>query len=78
MIFCTRKAKKEKVGDHKLILFRSFIKYSADEFEKALGKVMFPNYERYCNVNKGYNDFFQKLILIEVTNNIAPLRTARI
>ena len=44
--------------------------------EKALGKVTFPNYERYHNINKAYNDFSQNLI--EVVNNIAPLKTARI
>ena len=76
MIFCTRKIKKEKVGGHKQISFRSFKTYSVDEYEKALGKVTFPNYEKYHNINKAYNDFFQKLI--EVVNNIAPLKTARI
>ena len=71
-----RKIKKEKVGGHKQISFRSFKTYSVDEYEKALGKVTFPNYEKYHNINKAYNDFFQKMI--EVVNNIAPLKTARI
>ena len=62
MISCSRKIKK--------------LKYSVDEHEKALDKVTFPNYERYHNINKAYNDFFQNLI--EVVNNIAPLKTARI
>ena len=76
IIFCTRKIKKEKVGAHKQISFRSFKTYLVDEYEKDLGKVKFPNYEKYHNINKAYNDFFQKLI--EVVNNIAPLKTARI
>ena len=59
MIFCTRKIKREKVGDHKEISFRSFKNYSVDEYEKALGKVTFPNYEKY-NINKAYNDFFSE------------------
>ena len=71
-----RKIKKEKVGNDKQISFRSFKTYSVDEYEKALGKVTFPNYEKYHNINKAYNDFFQKMI--EVVNNIAPLKTARI
>ena len=75
MIFCTRKTKKEKVGGHKQISYRSFKNYSVDEYEKALGKVTFPNHEKY-NINKAYNDFFQNLI--EVVNNIAPLKAARI
>ena len=56
--------------------FRSFKSYSVDECEKALGKVTFPNYEKFHNITKAYNNFFQKLI--EVVNSIAPLKTARI
>ena len=52
------------------------VDYSVDECEKALGKVTVPNYERYHNIKKAYNNFFQKLI--EVVNNIAPLKTKRI
>ena len=52
MIFCARKTKKEKVGIHKQISFRSFKKYSVEEYEKALGQVIFPNYEKYSNINK--------------------------
>ena len=70
------KIKKEKVGGHKQISFRSFKNYSVDEYEKALGKVTFPNYEKYHNINKAYNDFFQKMI--EVVNYIALFKTARI
>ena len=76
MIFCTRKIKNDKLGGHKQILFRSFKNYSVDEYEKALGKVTFPNYEKYHNIIKAYNDFFQKMI--EVVNYIALLKTARI
>ena len=59
MIFFTKKIEKEKVGGHKQILFRSSKNYSVDEHEKALGKVTFPNHERY-NIKKVYNNFFQK------------------
>ena len=52
MIFCTRKTKKEKVGIHKQISFRSFKKYSVEDYEKALGQVIFPNYEKYSNIHK--------------------------
>ena len=75
MIFCMRKIKKEKVSGHKQISFRFFRYYSVDEYEKALGKVTFSNYDKFHNINKAYNDFFQKLI--EVINNISPLKTAR-
>ena len=75
MIFCTRKVWKEKVGGHKQISFISFKNYSVNEYEKVLGKVTFVNYEKH-NINKAYNGFFPKLI--EVVNNIAPLKTVRI
>ena len=41
--------------------------------KKALGQVIFPNYEKYSNINKAYNDFFHKLI--EVVDKIAPMKT---
>ena len=74
MIFCTRKIK--KVSGHKKISFRSFKSYSVDEHEKASGKVTFPNYERYHNINKKCNDFFRKLI--EVVNNIIISHTSKL
>ena len=46
IIFCTRKNKKEKVGAHKQISFRSFKTYSVDECKKSPGKVTFPNCEK--------------------------------
>ena len=36
----------------------------------------FSNYQIYHNMNKAYNDFFQKLI--KVVNNIPPFKTTRI
>ena len=48
-----------------------FKNYSVDEYEKVLGKVIFPNYEKYHNINKAWNSFFQKL-------KIPPLKKVRI
>ena len=59
ILFCSRKRKKEKVGNHKQIPFRSFKSYSVDKYEKALGKVTFSNCDRCHNVNKAYNSFFK-------------------
>ena len=67
IIFCMRKIKKEKVGGHKQISFTCFKNYSVDEYEKTPCKVIFPNYEKYHNINKTFNDFFRELI--EVVNN---------
>ena len=52
MNICHRKIKKEKFVDLKQILLRSFKNYSVDEYEKALGIVTFPNYERHHTTNK--------------------------
>ena len=41
-----------------------------------MGKVIFPNYERYHNINKAYNNFFQKLI--EVVNDIVSFKKTAI
>ena len=76
MTFGTRKIEKGNVGGHKQILFNSFKIYSVGESEKALSKITFPSYERYHNINKAYSNFFQEMI--EVGNNIAPLKTRRI
>ena len=37
-----------------------------------MGKVIFPNYERYNDINKAYNNFFQKLI--EMVNDIVSFK----
>ena len=55
---------KKRVGVHKQIYFRSFKKYSVDEYGKAL------------DVNKAQNDFFYKLI--EAINKITSLKTVKI
>ena len=36
----------------------------------------FSNYDRYHNINKAYNNLFQKLI--KVVNDIPPFKTMRI
>ena len=59
MIFCMTKIKKEEAGGHKQI--SSFKIYSVDGYEKTLGKVTFPNYEKYHNIYKAYNNFFSEI-----------------
>ena len=41
-----------------------------------MGKVIFPHYERYHDINKAYNNFFQKLI--EMVNDIASFKKTAI
>ena len=49
---------------HKEISFRSFKKYSINEYENILIEVIFLSYEKYSNnvVNKTGNDFFKNLL----------------
>ena len=64
-----REKLKDKVGGHKQISFRPFKSYSVNKYKKAQGKVTFPSYQNFHNINNEF-DFFQKMI--EVVNNIAP------
>ena len=41
----------EKPGGHKQIFLHHLKKYSIDECEKSPGKVTFPNFKGYNNVN---------------------------
>ena len=56
--------------------FRSFKQYSINKYEKAVCKVIFPNYKKRNNVVKAYNNFLEKLI--EVVNKIVALKTVKI
>ena len=60
----TKKKQKKRVDVHKQIYFRSFKKYSIDEYGKAL------------DINKVHTDIFNKLV--EAVNKIAPLKTVKI
>ena len=41
-----------------------------------MGKVYFPNYENFSDVNKAYENFFQKLM--SVIDKLAPFKTKRV
>ena len=72
LIYCTRELSYTKVGNHKLIRFRSLKNYTAEAGKEALGKVYFPNYESFSDVNKAYENFIQKLM--SVTDKLALLK----
>ena len=44
--FLQEKERRE-IGVHRQISFRSFKKYSVDEYANALDRVIFPKYEKY-------------------------------
>ena len=62
IIYCTRRISRIKKGMHKQIRYRSLKNYSADIYEEALGRVDFPNYHNFKNINDGYSNFIQKVM----------------
>ena len=51
-----------KRGTHKQIRCRSLKNYSDDIYEEALGRVDFPNYHNFENINDAYSNFIQKVM----------------
>ena len=76
LIYCTRKFSRTKLGTHKQITFRSLKNYTAEAYKEALGKVCFPDYENFSDVNKAYESFIQKLM--SVIDKLVPFKTKRV
>ena len=73
IIYYTRKISRIKRGKHKEIRYRSFKNYSADIYEEALGRVDFPNYLHFENINDAYSNFIQKVM--GVIDLVAPTKS---
>ena len=58
---------------HKEIRYRSLKNYSADIYEEALGRVDFPNYHNFENINDAYSNFIQKVM--GVIDLVAPIKS---
>ena len=76
LIYCIRKVSCTKAGTHKQITFRSLKNYAVEAYKEALGKVYFPNYENFCDVDKAYENFIQKLMIL--IDKLATLKTKRV
>ena len=76
VIYCTRKISRIKRGTQEQIRCRSLQNYSADIYEKALGRLDFPNYYNFENINDAYSKFIQKVT--EVTDLVATIKSRRI
>ena len=76
LINCTRKFSRTKVGTQDQITFRSLKNYTAEAYKKALGKVYFPYYENFSDVNKAYENLIQKLT--SVIDKLAPFKTKQV
>ena len=62
IIHYTRKISRIKRGTQKQIRCRSLKNYSADIYEDALGRVDFPNYHNFENINDAYSNFTQTVM----------------
>ena len=76
LIYCTRKSSGTKARIYKQITFCSLKSDTAEAYKGALGKVYFPNYENFSDVNKAYENFIQKLM--SVIDKLAPFKTKRV
>ena len=63
LTFFTRKISRIKRGTHKHIKFCSFKLYLADLFEETLTSINFPNFQKFNDASKAYDESFRKLWL---------------
>ena len=76
IVYCTRKISRIKRGTHKQIRCRSLKNYSAVIYEEALGKIDFPNYHNFDNIDDACSNFTQKVM--GVIDQVAPIKLRRI
>ena len=76
LIYCTWKISRTKLGTLNQITFSSLKNYNSVAYNKALGKVCFPDYENFSDENKAYESFIQKLM--RVIDKLASFKTKRV
>ena len=64
LIYCTRKKFKEKTHTKTYIKYRSLKNYTPGILIKKLKTTIFPDYSTFDDVNEGYADLIQKVLLI--------------
>ena len=72
LIYCTRKVTQARFNRHKYIKTMSLRDYSKDLYLEEMGKVNFPNYSNFNDVNDAYSDFIGKVT--SVVYKIAPVK----
>ena len=75
LIYCIRKFSRTKLGTNKQITFFSLKNYTAEVYKEGLGKVYFPNYENFSDLNKAYENI-QKLM--SVTEHLLKLNELKV
>ena len=76
IIYCTRKISRIKRGTQKQIRCHSLRNYSADIHEEGLGRLDFPNYRNFENINDAYSNCIQKVM--GVIDLVAHIKSKRI
>ena len=77
LIYCTRKTATAVTTIsycHKQITFRSLKNYSPEVYEEALQKLSFPNYELFGNIDRAYENFFQKVMTVLLLTILHPVK----
>ena len=76
LTFCTKNIKRVKTNNHKQIYFCSLTNYSMESFERELKNIVFPDYEKFSDINSIYSDLVNKIT--QVINNLASYKTIRV
>ena len=76
LIYCTRKATRIKIHKHTFIKIRTFKNYTKQLFLDKLGKIKFPNYMEYGNINAAYSHFVE--VITGIIDELAPAKEIRV
>ncbi|XP_072017060.1 uncharacterized protein [Amphiura filiformis] len=76
LIFCTRKAVRGQVGQHRVINIRSTKNYSKDIFLSKLSSINWSSVYKCTDVNHAWDLF--STILLKIIDDIAPMKQIRL
>ena len=76
MIYCTRKLKRDYIGKHNNVTFRSMKGYTKAEFIHRLSEVNWNCVSQCGNVNVAWNRF--ETVFVNIIDTLAPMKRARL
>ena len=76
MIYCTRKLKRDYIGKHNNVTFRSMKGYSKAELIHRLSEVNWNCVSQCVDVNVAWNRF--KTVFVNIIDTLAPMTRARL
>ena len=74
--FCTRKISRDSLNKHNTVSARSMKNYCSENYIEKLQRINWENVFNCSNVNDAWNSF--KTMLLQVINDIAPVKEVRI